>query len=308
MCRGRKKLIIFVSGRRNPLRMLSNAIDFRTRRKQRPKSADFESVDEIDGPAADTASAAGDTLRSASVHNILQTVTASSTVKGRPPLRALEARNSAPDILPGKDGKDRVVGRPRTRIGVAAAAKQKLSTRFQPQRKPVHRSLQPNTVKRAKTFSLGNHPSAGPGNHSIPPGYKTLPKQASSRSLGSSSSTDSGQGAGSTSNDSGQGAGSSCSQGSHSSTSSRKSSNSSCLSDSCEPVPEVSQQARDEIANFEKFIQEYFDNVENNNAVTKHKVVQVPLYGGGGVKGGGVRGKARMSTCSTLSEVLELSI
>ncbi len=38
----------FIVGRRNPLRMLSNAMDFRSRKRgaHRPKSADFERVNE----------------------------------------------------------------------------------------------------------------------------------------------------------------------------------------------------------------------------------------------------------------------
>lgn len=311
--------------------MLSNAIDFRARRKERPKSADFESVDELDGSPPTEAAVSGEAVRSASVHNILETVRSSSSAsttsgggaaaskglyhppKNRPPLRALEARNSAPDILPGKEAKDRGPTRPRGRLGAAAVAKQKLSTRFQPQRKPTHRGLSATTtVKRAKTFSLGG------GNHSaLPPGFKTLPKQASSRSLGSSSSTDSGQGAGCSSNDSGQGVGSGCSQGSQSSTSSRKSSDSSCLScDSeaaAEAAREISQKARDEIAAFEKFIQDYFESVDKNKSVSKPTTTgpKAGVVGGGGgrSKGGGApRGKAKISTCSTLSEVLELNI
>jgi hypothetical protein len=88
--------------------MLSNAIDFRTRRKQRPKSADFESVDETDGKARSRQSGkqntAGGTLRSASVTDILETVTveAGPLGTGLPAVpRPLEGRNSAPDMLPG---------------------------------------------------------------------------------------------------------------------------------------------------------------------------------------------------------------
>ena len=99
---------MIISGRRNPLRMLSNAIDFRTRRKQRPKSADFESVEEVDGggKARSRQSAkqatAGGTLRSASVTDILETVTVEGGPLGLPPApRPLEGRNSAPDMLPG---------------------------------------------------------------------------------------------------------------------------------------------------------------------------------------------------------------
>jgi hypothetical protein len=94
------------TGRRNPLRMLSNAIDFRARRKQRPKSADFESVEEGDGGKARSRQSAkqaggggGGTLRSASVTDILETVTALDGPAALP--RPLEGRNSAPDLLPG---------------------------------------------------------------------------------------------------------------------------------------------------------------------------------------------------------------
>jgi hypothetical protein len=91
--------------------MLSNAIDFRTRRKQRPKSADFESLEEAEGKARSRQSAkqvaVGGTLRSTSVTDILETVTVeggplgsgATTLPAVP--RPLEGRNSAPDILPG---------------------------------------------------------------------------------------------------------------------------------------------------------------------------------------------------------------
>jgi hypothetical protein len=87
--------------------MLSNAIDFRARRKQRPKSADFESVEEGDGGKARSRQSAkqagggggGGTLRSASVTDILETVTALDGPVALP--RPLEGRNSAPDLLPG---------------------------------------------------------------------------------------------------------------------------------------------------------------------------------------------------------------
>merc|ERR1719195_1641140 len=112
------------------------------------------------------------------------------------------------------------VPRIRNRLTAAATAKQKLSTRFQPQRKQQHRFVQQSSsVKRAKTFSLG-----GAQTGAVQTNYKTLPKQASSRSLGSTS-TDS----------------SHCSQ------------------------AEISQAALEEIAAFEKFISEYFDNSDNNN-------------------------------------------
>ena len=244
--------------------MLSNAIDFRTRRKQRPKSADFESVDEIDGRSS--------SYRSSSVTDILESVNiggGSSKPSSRLPPRVLEGRNSAPDILPTglKDGRTRGRGK----LSAAATAKQKLSTRFQPQRKPAHRSFPTSSVKRAKTFNVGagTHPT-------VASMYKTLPKQASSRSLGSSSSTDS----------------------SHSTASSRKSSNSSSLSDNSVDRPEISQDAMDEIEAFELFIEEYFQNCDNNN---------VPKPKGGKVPSGGVK-KGKVSTRTTLTEVLELSI
>ena len=244
--------------------MLSNAIDFRTRRKQRPKSADFESVDETDGKSSQ---------RSASVTDILEMVNigdASKTTSRLPP-RALEGRNSAPDILPTglKEGR----ARSRGKLSAAASAKQKLSTRFQPQRKPAHRSLPSSSVKRAKTFNVGvgNQPS-------VQSMYKTLPEQASSRSLGSSSSTDS----------------------SHSAASSRKSSNSSSLSENIVDRHEISQDAISEIEAFEKFIEEYFQNCDNNNVPKPKGSGKVPLPS--------VKMKPKVSTRTTLSEVLELSI
>ena len=253
--------------------MLSNAIDFRTRRKPRTKSADFESVDESDGKSrASAGKLAAESFRSISVTDILETVNSNIKSSATLPPRILEGRNSAPDILPPRPGdlKD-FRPRSRTRLSAAASAKQKLSTRFQPQRKPAHRIIQANSVKRAKTFSLGG------GNHPIVTvAYKTLPKLSSSRSLGSSS-TDS------------------C-QSSQSNASSRKSSNSSSLSDNSEGR-EISEDALQEIAAFEKFIEEYFENCDNNNQ-TKVKVGKV----------NGIKMKPKLSTCSTLSEVLELSI
>ena len=260
--------------------MLSNAIDFRSRRKQRPKSADFETVDDTDaGPSNQSSSRLPVTPRSASVTDILESVSLSP---GPPnpntlPPRVLEGRNSAPDMLPGRTGEHRDVrnARNRSRLSAAASAKQKLSTRFQPQRKQQHRVIQPSSsVKRAKTFSLG-----GPGPGIVQTNYKTLPKQASSRSLGSSS-TDS-------------------SQGSQSTASSRKSSNSSNLSD-CSAIStnrtEISQTALEEIAAFEKFIEEYFESCDNNN---------IPNKPG---KALGAKMKHKLSANSVLSEVLELSI
>ena len=271
---------IYLSGRRNPLRMLSNAIDFRTRRKPRPKSADFESVDETDGKSrTSSGKLPTESFRSISVTDILETVNSNSNIKSSAtlPPRILEGRNSAPDILPPRPG-DLKEFRPRsrTRLSAAASAKQKLSTRFQPQRKPAHRIIQTSSVKRAKTFSLGG------GTHPVVTvAYKTLPKLSSSRSLGSSS-TDS------------------C-QSSQSTASSRKSSNSSSLSDNSESR-EISEDALQEIAAFEKFIEEYFENCDNNNHnnQTKVKIGKVPVHG--------IKMKPKLSTCSTLSEVLELSI
>ena len=76
----------YLPGRRNPLRMLSNAIDFRTRRKHRPKSADFENPEDCQsqGDARSQTSSSG-TLplrveerpgsgRSASVTDLLECV------------------------------------------------------------------------------------------------------------------------------------------------------------------------------------------------------------------------------------------
>ena len=273
--------ISFHLGRRNPLRMLSNAIDFRSRRKQRPKSADFETVDDTDsGPSNQSSTRMPATPRSASVTDILESVSLSPGPCPNPtalPPRVLEGRNSAPDMLPGRTSEHRDTRntRNRSRLSAAASAKQKLSTRFQPQRKQQHRAIQASSsVKRAKTFSLG-----GPGPGIVQTNYKTLPKQASSRSLGSSS-TDS-------------------SQGSQSTASSRKSSNSSNLSDcsaGSAARTEISQTALEEIAAFEKFIEEYSESCDNNN---------IPNKPGKPI---GAKMKQKVSSSSILSEVLELSI
>lgn len=283
-------------GRRNPLRMLSNAIDFRSRRKQRPKSADFENVDE-GGEAAGTAGTPSlpPQPRSSSVSDILETVTLSPSPRNSlpslhprpPPPRVLEGRNSAPDIIrQGGTGtrrgqrplEDRL-SKARTRLAAAASipTKQKLSTRFQPQRKMNHRlvpeSAASSSVKRAKTFSV-----SGAG-LDVPDGleYKTLPKQPSSRSL---SSTDS--------------------QGSLSTGSSRKSSNSSNMSDSSSASAavrnEVSKDAIKEIAAFEKFIDTYFQNCENNNTISQADQAKT-----------GTVNKQKVSS-NALLEVLELAI
>lgn len=263
-------LLICLLGRRNPLRMLSNAIDFRTRRKQRPKSADFEIVEDKETEAEGKGEREVAGPRSASVTDILESVSLGPAAP-----RLLEGRNSAPDLLPAAPLPGRAARR--SRLSAAASAKQKLSTRFQPQRKPQHRSLAAtaSSVKRAKTFSLG-----GPGAAPVQPGYKTLPKQASSRSLGSTS-TDS-------------------SQGSQSAASSRKSSNSSNISASSAAsasTNEISQTALEEIEAFEKFIENYFESCDNNNKPSDKLVKQV-----------GSRDKQKLSATSLLSEVLELSI
>ena len=102
--------------------------------------------------------------------------------------------------------------------------------------------------------------------------------QASSRSLGSSS-TDS-------------------SQGSQSTASSRKSSNSSSLStdsSSASAKAEISRGALEEIAAFERFIEDYFDLACDNNNLVQMEKMKAPLQG-------------RISASSSLSEVLELSI
>ena len=61
-------------------------------------------------------------------------------------------------------------------------------------------------------------------------------------------------------------------------------------------VTEISQTALDEIAAFEKFITEYFENTDNNNTIRKPS--QQPISGP----------KQKVSASSILSEVLELSI
>ena len=113
-------------------------------------------------------------------------------------------------------------------------------------------------------------------------GYDDLKEvicQASSRSLGSSS-TDS-------------------SQGSQSTASSRKSSNSSNLSSDSSATStkvEISRGALDEIAAFERFIEDYFDLACDNNNMVEKTGGKTPLQG-------------RISAgSSSLSEVLELSI
>ena len=123
------------------------------------------------------------------------------------------------------------------RLTAAASAKQKLSTRFQPQRKPPHRLVQ---------------------------------------------------------------------------ASSRKSSDSSNLSDSGSAAspPDISPEAMNEIAAFEKFIEKYFQNCENNNnnnnsSSSRHNSNGRPPKGG---KTSGGRIKPKVSAGSSLAEVLELSI
>ena len=280
--------------------MLSNAIDFRAKRKQRPKSADFENQEDPssgDSKAQCAASSQpGSGARSASVTDILECVSLNPSQAQKDPSflplppRVLEGRNSAPDMLVDNTGAGSQClprnSRIRSRLTAAATAKQKLSTRFQPQRKQHHRYVQQNSastsasVKRAKTFSLGV--AGGAGGADQPANYKTLPKQASSRSLGSTS-TDS-------------------SQSSQSTGSSRKSSNSSNISDcslTSAAKSEISQAALEEIAAFEKFISEYFDQPDNNNTITVSKQSNTLLS---------PRTKQKISASSILSEVLELSI
>ena len=285
--------------------MLSNAIDFRAKRKQRPKSADFENQEDPssgDSKAQCAASSQpGSGARSASVTDILECVSLNPSQAQKDPSflplppRVLEGRNSAPDMLVDNTGAGSQClprnSRIRSRLTAAATAKQKLSTRFQPQRKQQHRFIQHSSgtasassatntsVKRAKTFSLGVAGGAGSDQQA---NYKTLPKQASSRSLGSTS-TDS-------------------SQSSQSTGSSRKSSNSSNISDcslTSAAKSEISQAALEEIAAFEKFISEYFDQPDNNNTITVSKQSNTLLS---------PRTKQKISASSILSEVLELSI
>ena len=101
--------------------MLSNAIDFRTRRKHRPKSADFENPEDGQGQGdSRSQTSSSGTLplrveerpgsgRSASVTDLLECVslspgkdikgTAGEVIKGAAKPRVLEGRNSAPDML-----------------------------------------------------------------------------------------------------------------------------------------------------------------------------------------------------------------
>jgi hypothetical protein len=282
--------------------MLSNAIDFRSRRKQRPKSADFEIVDEVDGERVRERREKHllEPPRSASVTDLLESVTISKKE------RILEGRNSAPDIIPNikqLEIKDRF-GRHRPRGTTSSVTKQKLSTRFQPQRKPAHRVSHSNSVKRAKTFNHGgpvtliSAASSQKPPTPQPKGYTTLPKQSSNRSLVSSTSSNEGsQG----SADSGQGTQSSSTD--TSSTGSRKSSNSSYTSTNSSPANlddaaiNISQSALDEIAAFEKFIVKYFDATDNNNTVTvkKPEIVKSPHH-------------KKVSSSTALAEILELSI
>ena len=272
----------YFTGRRNPLRMLSNAIDFRARRKHRPKSADIENNEDSSEVHSVVET---ESIRSSSVTDILECVSHSpqqqhhqqqQQQQQRPQQRVLEGRNSAPDML-GESVTAARAGRNKSKL--SAAAKQKLSTRFQPQRKVQHRVVdnqnQFSSVKRAQTFSLG-----GPGQGSEQRHYKTLPKKSSSRSLGSTS-TDSSQ----------------------STTSSRKSSNSSNISD-CSMTSEISPAALEEIAAFEKFITEYFENSDNNNTI-----IRKPSQHGAKSDTGQNKTKQKLSSASSvLSEVLELSI
>ena len=337
---------ILFSGRRNPLRMLSNAIDFRSRRKQRPKSADFEIVDEVDGERTSRERREKQLIeppRSASVTDLLESVTLSKKD------RVLEGRNSAPDIIPNNAGlkhppelgKDQqrmlaaAVGpRHRARGGTSTlVTKQKLSTRFQPQRKAAHRTTGPaaglaaavvshsNSVRRAKTFnhggsivsssSLTSSTKQKAGHHHHQPGYTTLPKQgkqsSSTRSLVSSSSSNEG----SQSTDSGQGTPSSTTD--TCSTGSRKSSNSSYTStnsaDNSAAAVQISQSALDEIAAFEKFIEDYFENVDNNNVGGGNSSESGPSPSHTiTAKMKGTTPHKKVSSTSTLSEILELSI
>ena len=89
--------------------MLSNAIDFRAKRKQRPKSADFENQEDPSSCSSDTKSSAstqqGGSARSASVTDILECVSLNPSQAQQDPAylplppRVLEGRNSAPDML-----------------------------------------------------------------------------------------------------------------------------------------------------------------------------------------------------------------
>lgn len=76
--------------------MLSNAMDFRTRRKTRPKSADC-SEEERRPPVR--VPRVPSSPRSASVTDLLETVSLSPGPVQGP--RPLEGHNSAPDLLPG---------------------------------------------------------------------------------------------------------------------------------------------------------------------------------------------------------------
>merc|ERR1719348_2622454 len=105
-----------------------------------------------------------------------------------------------------------------------------------------------SSVRRVKTFSGGG----GPQGHPPPGPYKTLPKQGSSRSLGSSSIDSS--------------------TGSHSTTSSRKSSNSSSVDSDDIRLKEISKNALDEIAAFEKFIEDYFENCDKSELPDKRAI------------------------------------
>ena len=100
--------------------MLSNAIDFRTRRKHRPKSADFENPEDGQSQSDTRSQCSAGTLplvpaerpgggRSASVTDLLECISlapgqqdikgAAEVIKGAAKPRVLEGRNSAPDML-----------------------------------------------------------------------------------------------------------------------------------------------------------------------------------------------------------------
>ena len=68
-------------------------------------------------------------------------------------------------------------------------------------------------------------------------------------------------------------------------------------------APEISQTALEEIAAFEKFITEYFENADNNNTIPRK-----PSQPSAKSNTGQNKTKQKVSASSILTDVLELSI
>lgn len=329
------------TSRRNPLRMLSNAIDFgRKKRAHRPKSADFERVNE-DPTGGDQTDASlpspnnidpsryevappppppgrlltpppsltlGLTNSRHSLPNLDPTdmeealsrlnsspyMTNPRKKRRPPPPHPLENRNSAPDIVvTGTGGHQRKhhlledrIHRAKARVqnslyslgGSSTSPKQqqqKLSTRFHTAQKINYKLAALSSfasVKRSRTFNISDvqNQLANVGNNN---NSKTLPKQKSKVKLQECSSYNSLSGASSTA-------------------SSRKSSNSSSTS-SCSSSTnnrhEISQEALEEIAAFETFMDDFLQrraenydgngNRKRSSGNSKQKQQQLKLNG-----------------------------